>query len=60
MQFMNEGAPSAPSMGDLSMPYDNSTFTCGHSQMTIGEKRYKLRKKYGEAFDNKEADAKFY
>ena len=28
--------------------------------MTAGEKRYKLRKKYGEGFDNKEADAKFY
>lgn len=28
--------------------------------MTAGEKRYKLRKKYGEGFDNKEAESKFY
>ena len=52
--------PSAPSVGDLSMPYDESTFTCEHSMMTQGEKRYHLRKKHGEGFDNMEADSKFY
>lgn len=40
MKFMIDGAPSAPSMDNLSMPYDNSTFTCGKSCMTHGEKRY--------------------
>lgn len=60
MRYMMENGPSAPSIGDLSMPYDSSTFTCGKSCLTHGEKRYKLRKKYGERFDNKDADAKFY
>jgi hypothetical protein len=60
MAFMI-GGPSAPSIGDFSMPYDESTFTCeGHSTLTQGEKRYRLRKKHGEGFDNTEADSKFY
>ena len=44
----------------LSMAYDESTLTNEKSMMTPGEKRYVLRKKYGQRFDNREADSKFY
>lgn len=47
------GQPSASDFID-------SVISCDRSNMTQGEKRYLMRKKYGERFDNREADAKFY
>ena len=44
-------------MHDGSVAFDESTYTYNMSQVSHQDKRLALRKKYGQRFDNREADS---